>query len=277
MTSVPQTEPSRPDESPPALSGALVTAMVLAAVAGFLDAHLFLNVTEVFVANQSGNVVLLGMYLGEGNWISAAGSAVALGAFAVGVMVATALHVKRRARGLQLRPDIMLGVESVLLVALALVLAFWHPDREPTPTPGHLPLLALGGLAMGLQTTVLGKVGSTAVATTYESGSVVRVSEQAVLGSWTDDVEARRRHLSVLGVLLAVIASYAGGAALSAGIGAEPLLLLLPAAALVVITAVTTRQVHRRRHPGDGRGQVGPGPRDDDPAEHDTLRRPESS
>ena len=191
MTSVPQTEPSRPDESPPALSGALVTAMVLAAVAGFLDAHLFLNVTEVFVANQSGNVVLLGMYLGEGNWISAAGSAVALGAFAVGVMVATALHVKRRARGLQLRPDIMLGVESVLLVALALVLAFWHPDREPTPTPGHLPLLALGGLAMGLQTTVLGKVGSTAVATTYESGSVVRVSEQAVLGSWTDDVEAR--------------------------------------------------------------------------------------
>jgi uncharacterized membrane protein YoaK (UPF0700 family) len=69
----------------------LALACSLAGVAGFVDAHLFLHVTNVFVANMSGNMVRVGIFSGSGDWSIAAGSLAALFAFAMvamGVMVA---------------------------------------------------------------------------------------------------------------------------------------------------------------------------------------------
>ena len=69
-------------------SGPLVLACSLAGVAGFVDAHLFLHITNVFVANMSGNMVRVGIFSGSGDWSIAAGSVAALFAFGAGVMVA---------------------------------------------------------------------------------------------------------------------------------------------------------------------------------------------
>jgi len=58
----------------------------LAAIAGFVDAHVYVHVTPVFVANMSGNLVHLGVFVGLGSWREAAGSTLALGAFLAGVL-----------------------------------------------------------------------------------------------------------------------------------------------------------------------------------------------
>ena len=211
MIVVPDDHADHPPDTPPSPSGLLVTAVVLAAVAGFLDAHLFLNVTEVFVANQSGNVVLLGMYVGEEQWAAAGGAAIALVAFGAGVIGAT-LDPPEAGRTSTAtcgptpswapRPCCSWRSRSC-----------WRgptPSHQSTPQPGHYPLLLVGGIAMGLQTVVLGRVGSISVATTYESGSVVRLGQEAVMVNRATSTQRRRHHLAVLRVLGCVIGSYSG-------------------------------------------------------------------
>ena len=105
------------------------------------------------------------------------------------------------------------------------------------------PVILLGALAMGLQTVVIGRVGSVAVATTYESGAVARVGEEMALASRAGRTgEQRRRHASVAKVLLIVVASYAGGATLAAAANRSPAWLLLPLA-VVLICATLARRV----------------------------------
>ena len=56
-------------------SGPLLLAVALAMVAGFVDAHIYLAVSPIFVANMSGNLVHIGMLVGDGNWWQAVGAA----------------------------------------------------------------------------------------------------------------------------------------------------------------------------------------------------------
>ena len=62
---------------------------MLTAVAGFVDAVAYTRVTGVFPANQSGNLILLGLVVGGTSGAPAARTAGAMAAFAVGVGVST--------------------------------------------------------------------------------------------------------------------------------------------------------------------------------------------
>ena len=217
------------DEAPARIESTLALATVLAAVTGFVDAHVYLHVARVFVANQSGNVVLFGIAVGEGRWATVVAHIVAITMFAVGVALGTTVHHRRTASGRELRPDLVLLVETAMLLVMLVLLAAFDP--EPDARPGVLDdvVLAIGALAMGLQTVVIGRVGSVAVATTYESGAVARVGEETAIaarGARTGD--ERGRHLFAVKVLVAVIACYAAGAALAAAAGEAPVWLLGP-------------------------------------------------
>jgi uncharacterized membrane protein YoaK (UPF0700 family) len=233
-----------PSASPSPLSGSLAFAAILAAVAGFVDAHGFVNVAPVFVANMSGNLVLLGIAAGEGAWGVVARHGTAIAAFVVGVAVANLVHERRRRGGRELRPDLLFVVEAVLLLAVTGWLARFGGDG------GNLvvePVVVGGALAMGLQTAALLRVGSVAVATTYESGAVARVGEGLGRSVGSPDAAARRHTVAVLAV---VLAGYVAGAALAAWAGAAPAWLLLPVGVLVVSAADLHRRVRSARVPG---------------------------
>ena len=230
-------------ETPPRVEGTIALAAVLTAVAGFVDAHIFVHVTEVFVANQSGNVVLFGIFLGERRWPEVAAHILSIAMFAVGVGVGTTVHDRRLVAGKALRPDLILFAEAAMLAAVVVLRVIDGPTPVLTVDAMDYPVIVLGALAMGLQTVVIGRVGSVAVATTYESGAVARVAEEAALAARSGPAaDQRRRHTGVLRVLLVVVASYAAGATLAAAANRNPAWLLVPLV-VVLLCAGSVRRI----------------------------------
>lgn len=157
-------------------------ATLLAWVAGFVDAVGYLALAHVFVANMTGNTVVGVADLAQRNWGSAWHRAFPIPVFVVGAAVgATAIEVAHRQRWRSAHA-VAFGLEVVLLVAFALV-------AQPLLANGALPLesgwlfyalAALPTLAMGLQSASFRRVGSNSVRTTYVSGILTAMAEEAV-------------------------------------------------------------------------------------------------
>ena len=222
-----------PQEHPHHPSGPLVAAVVLAASAGFVDAHIYLHVVPVFVANMSGNLIHLGMAVGLTDARETLAACVAIAAFCVGVGAGTVHHDRRQRRGLPIGSSPLLAVEGTLLVVLCVALALADVDRHLVLHLVDVPILTVAAFAMGLQTASLRAVGRVAVATTYGTGAIVRIVEKSVL-AWRGAAPSgdERRRTSVV-VLTSVVVAYVGGAAAAAAAGASPLLVLVPALAVL--------------------------------------------
>ena len=150
----------------------LAVATLLAGVVGYVDAIVFDRLADVFPANQSGNAVLLGIGIGHGvgseagaprwrSWPSPSASRCdAVGATCAapatgggdGMRAGAARAVGRRRAG-RLRPR-----------------------RSRRPRDRRLLILATV-CAMGMQTEVIRHVAGIAVATTYQTGALVRIAE----------------------------------------------------------------------------------------------------
>jgi uncharacterized membrane protein YoaK (UPF0700 family) len=218
--------------------GDLRAATLLAASAGFLDAFVFLRVTSTFVANMSGNLVRVGIGLGEGHWEATVAATLALMSFAGAVAVATtALDWQLRAGRSRVEAFPLLVIESGLIV-LVMVLLLANGVDEPAGLGARTaPALVVAALAMGVQATSLRAVGEVAISTTYGTGAVVRLSEKVALGmrGAVRPLELSRR--DSVRIMLAVLVSYVGGAAIGALVGDAPVVLLVPAGAVLVAAA----------------------------------------
>ena len=215
-------------------SGPLALAIALAASAGFIDAHIYVNVTPVFVANMSGNLIHLGIVVGDADWNQAVGSLVALAAFTTGVIVATVHHDRQVIRHREVRPSFLLGVESVLLLLLTLGLMALPVGFSRQPRPADYPVILVAGLAMGIQAGALRRVGEIAVATTYGTGAIVRIGEKVVLAARRADRATLHRRRVAIAILAIVLVSYVAGAVLATAAGSRPALLALPTVTLII-------------------------------------------
>jgi uncharacterized membrane protein YoaK (UPF0700 family) len=214
-------------------SGPLVLAFSLAGVAGFIDAHLFLNVTNVFVANMSGNMVRVGIFTGSGDWSIAAASAAALFAFGAGVVVAIAHHDTQLRNNKRVRPDELLVVEALLVLSLPIILIAFDVEFSNQARAIQYTVIGIGAFAMGIQASSLRRVGSIAVATTYGTGTIVRIGEKAALVLRRAERTSAGRRSATIIVLVGVLACYVGGASAASALGSSPLLLLIPSAVLL--------------------------------------------
>jgi uncharacterized membrane protein YoaK (UPF0700 family) len=194
----------------------LGVAAVLAVVTGYVDAVAFTRMFDVFVANQSGNVILFGIGLGDADWDAVWRPGLAMATFVAGVvcglLLARRVAVGRRA------PTLLL-VECVVLV----VVAAWAGDLAHRTVAFSgvqgVVLLALASFAMGIQTDVIRRAAGVSVATTYQSGTLTHLGDElagAVARSALSP--AARRALVVMG---AVVTAYVVGAALGAAIVGE--------------------------------------------------------
>lgn len=224
-------------------SGPVALALSLAAIAGFVDAYLFLNVTNVFVANMSGNMVRLGILIGDARWAEVGGLIAALFAFSGGVVVAITHHDRTLRQRAHVRPDGLLVGEACLLVLLPLVLIAFDPAFSTDPGPVQYLIIGLGALAMGIQVSALRRVGDIAVATTYGTGTIVRIGEKIALGLRRADRVSDHRRTTTIVLLVAVLVSYIGGAAIASALGTSHLLMFIPPVVLGASAVANARSV----------------------------------
>jgi uncharacterized membrane protein YoaK (UPF0700 family) len=208
--------------------------------AGSIDAISYLALGRVFTANMTGNIVLLALAVAQSLGPQTERSLVALAAFAAGVAIAASVGRPRgREEVWPARITLALAVEAVLLTGFAA--AWWAYQWRPF-TEGVLVLVALAGLAMGMQSATARQLAVRGVSTTFVTGTLTTLVSDIVTlagppGGWS-------LNASVLIALL--LGAVTGGVT---EVHAPSVAAVLPAAvvALVVVVAVAGfRESHRR-------------------------------
>jgi uncharacterized membrane protein YoaK (UPF0700 family) len=230
--------------------------VMLSLAAGCVDAVGYLGLGQIFVANMTGNTVLLGLALGQAKGQAALRAVVALAGFVVGVGTGAAI-VGRGPERSTWSPGVTaaLGVELVVLVAFAVG---WFL-AGPEPDGGSVyPLIVLPALAMGVQSAAVRRLGIPGVATTYITGTLTDLTEgaiarlrPAVAGEESNDDSSGRETPSARGLVLPadVWLAYGTGAVI-VGILAVRWpsgVLTVPVGVVALVVATATVRFHRRR------------------------------
>jgi uncharacterized membrane protein YoaK (UPF0700 family) len=182
--------------------------LMLSVVAGSADAAGFMGVGHVFTSNMTGNLVLLGIACGQGQWGDVAKTFYVLVMFAIGAAGGGRLTRKLADdawRKLLLR---ILALESVLLVSFAVWWALISESGRTAQFYGLIPLLAL---AMGLQSAVMNRLTIAGVTNTAMTGTLTNVAvglERVLFPAADQEPGIRRR----TGKQFLVILLYCGGA-----------------------------------------------------------------
>jgi uncharacterized membrane protein YoaK (UPF0700 family) len=247
------------DESRPRI---IVLGPALAGVAGFIDAVGFITLRGLFVAHMSGNSVKFGVRVGQGNLSAAAPGGIAVVLFIAGVglgTVAAELAARRRIRSV---------AAAVLMLQAALIVTFMlygrtilvdHQVRDHS-LEGFYVLAGLAIVSMGLQTAGLRQLGGQMVRTTYVTGVLTSLTQEAAnYLFWLRDRGKRDERHSFLSralrlgsrddsksralLLAAIWLTYAGGGVLGSFCDGRIALwsLLIPLGVLAAVIATDVR------------------------------------
>jgi uncharacterized membrane protein YoaK (UPF0700 family) len=229
------------------LAGPLILVVALAAVTGSLDAVSLARITRTFVGFQTGNTVLVGLGIGRGDFVSAAGPAVAVLAYLGGsVLTPTILTVGAPSEGAAGRRLLSLAT-TLLVVNVVIVLVGAGIDGPPPTGVTRYASIVVSALAMACQTPVIRSVAGVSVSSTFSTGMLTRLGQ--AFGGMRDPA-LRPRELIVARVLGSTVVAFVlgaivGGLALRAFDNGA---VVAPAAGLVLVWAV----VARRLRPDDG-------------------------
>ncbi|WP_433349891.1 YoaK family protein [Micromonospora sp. CA-111912] len=227
-------DPARPgpEESYREFRRPIAVLALCTGTAGFLDAFAFLRY-GTFVANQSGNLIFLG--IGPAGWHPAwpaAGASLLAFAGAAGVVSWIRSLPGRWSPALR-----GLGATALGLSLWTFLNVLLHHGQDGPVS--RAVLAAAGGLATGAFTTLFVRTAGVTTTITYQSGTVVKTGGHIVrwiAAPGTD--RSRARQASLLGLLTLVCYSIGGGIGAVAQqrphwVPAWGLLALVPVALLV--------------------------------------------
>jgi uncharacterized membrane protein YoaK (UPF0700 family) len=169
---------SRSSPGPPARAERLLLVLLLLLTfgSGVIDALAFLSLGQVFVANQTGNVMLLAISLPAGaGTTSIAGSLVSVGAFVAGAVAGGRLTLTAPApSGAPPGAVRALAVETAFLAG-ALVL--WLAAHERSG--GRIAVTALLGVGLGIQAATARRVARTGISTVVLTAAITGFAEDS--------------------------------------------------------------------------------------------------
>ncbi len=213
----------------------LTVLLALAFCAGATDAFAYLALGEVFVANMTGNLVLVGLLPRTGYTGFLPSILVAVAGFVVAAFVGFSLARERRSALSPVGPLALLGTAALAQVA---VTVGWVLGDGPSPgSPLAVTLVGLSAMAMGLQTVVTRRIGAGmgGMSTTFVTGmltNLVRDVAERVPGHRTERLVA---------VLALVAGAVTGALVLSADRAWAP----VPAVAATLVALVAALARHR--------------------------------
>ncbi len=196
-------------------------ALLLAALAGYVDSLGFLHLGGVFVSFMSGNSTRLAVSLAEGRWQSAGAVAGVLALFVLGAMIGALVAGGEGARS----RSRVLAVEACLLGGAAVAAG-----------AGIAPVaIGLMVMAMAVENSVFLRDGEVGVSLTYMTGTLVKTGHALAAAVRGGDPWAFRPYM-------ALWAGLVGGALLGAVVyGRLGLDALWPAAAVAMTLALGVR------------------------------------
>jgi uncharacterized membrane protein YoaK (UPF0700 family) len=160
----------------------------LTMVTGLVDSVSYLQLGHVFVANMTGNVVFLGFAMADPAYFSIPASLLAIAAFLAGALVggrAGSRLGQHRARLLAMASYIKIG-----LVGAALVVSIVALDSEAALA--RYALVALLGLAMGVQNAVARRLGVLDLTTTVLTLTLTGLAADSTLAGGKNANPGRR-------------------------------------------------------------------------------------
>jgi uncharacterized membrane protein YoaK (UPF0700 family) len=142
--------------------------LTLTAAAGSADAVSYLGLGRVFTANMTGNLVLLGVAIGQGQLAGSIRSVIAFAAFGLGILAGVRMTARTEPASVWPRSvTLTLVGELGLLVAL---LASWEISGDRPAALVLDILIALSASAMGMQTAAARRLAVVGVTTTFVTG-----------------------------------------------------------------------------------------------------------
>jgi len=144
--------------------------LILTWAAGAVDALSYLGLGHVFTAMMTGNTVLLGLALGQGELLAAGRSILALLGFALGVTVGAMVVERDESESEWPRAvTAALGLEAAVLAVFAVA---WHLEDPALGGHNVQVLIVLLGTAMGVQAAAVRRLDVPGIATTYITGTI---------------------------------------------------------------------------------------------------------
>ena len=155
--------------------------LTLTAAAGSADAVSYLGLGRVFTANMTGNLVLLGVAIGQSQLAGSIRSVIAFAGFGLGVLIGVRLMTS--AEPIDVWPrSVTLALVGELGLLVALVAGWELAGDRPTSLALNI-LIALSAGAMGMQTAAARRLAVVGVTTTFVTGMLTSlIAELAGMG-----------------------------------------------------------------------------------------------
>ena len=141
------------------MSDSIRLGAILAVSGGFMDAYSYIQRDEVFANAQTGNMLLFGVKLSEGNFAGALQYFFPVLAFVLGIAAAELVHMRRQ-RILHWRQISVIN-EAVILAAVAFI-----------PLTQNILANSLISFACGIQVESFRKIRGNGIATTMCIGNI---------------------------------------------------------------------------------------------------------
>ena len=212
--------------------------LTLTAAAGSADAVSFLGLGRVFTANMTGNLVLLGVAVGQGQLAGSIRAVIAFAAFVVGVFLGVRITSGTEPASVWPRST-TLALLGELGLLLGLLAGWDIAGGQPAPVVLDI-LIALSAGAMGMQSAAARRLGVAGVTTTFVTGMLANLIAELAT------VRPGQSHRAIWVATLAclVIGAATGAAVFVAWRPGAPLVAIL-LVGLVIAAAIWLRQ------PGD--------------------------
>lgn len=225
----------------------LVMMLALTFTTGIVDAVGYLALDRVFIANMTGNVVILGMGLAQADDLPVLGPVIGLGGFLLGAALG-GRALKGARTGWSGRTTVLIAVVGTVTLAAAGAVALATPVRD---TPYAYSVTAVLALVMGVQAAGARRLAVADVTTVVVTSTIVGLASESRLAGGTGRNAGRR----VLAVLLIGAGAGVGALLLRAHLGVG----LAVAGALTVGVALFGHLVRERAAAeGDSADRVSP-------------------
>lgn len=150
------------------MSDSFLLGAVLALAGGFLDAYTYICRGGVFANAETGNIVLMGLKLAEGDLKSALNYLIPITAFACGVLASELVKKKFRSGAVLHWRQITVALEIIILAAISFV---------PSTDKNNIYTNALVAFAASLQVQSFRVISGVALTTTMCTGNLRSATE----------------------------------------------------------------------------------------------------